>query len=503
MRAGGMRLHKRLGFESLETREMLSGVAAALDHGVLTVDGVHDSSVAIHVWRQGSQIRIDGVVGTFAAAQVRSIVVDCGADGSQVVALGINQTSAQAALGRPVTVNSGTGSATVQIGTTNVYFAGAAHKLGVSASGAMLLDGVKPDWFDTHVADASLRSLAKTLYSDRVLGRSDMLAIFQDAALETTISATEVADLRAIAGNTALFTGVTYVQNLAEKVVTANPANAKYQGGDLGNLAAGDSADHLDKLVDKWFLGTDHPNAKVGGTTYAYALAQALLFPYTPVYTDVRQGYVGDCYLLAGLADTAMYNRGAIQSMFIVNGDGTYTVRFYNGRLADYVTVDAYVPADNGNYVFANQGQSLADKTVALWVPLAEKAYAQVNEEGWLRTKAENSYASISNGWPNDVYAEVTGKATPSSVTLATTTDYKQLVSAYKSGRLVWLVSNTKTTDPLIGDNHVYAVMGYDAKRDSVLVYNPWGINNGSNKPGLQWLTRAQVLGNFRAWCRS
>mgnify|MGYP007071135499 CR=1 FL=1 len=42
----------------------------------------------------------------------------------------------------------------------------------------------------------------------------------------------------------------------------------------------------------------------------------------------------------------ALKNPSAITSMFTVNGDGTYTVRFYNGTQTAYVTVDSMLPTD-------------------------------------------------------------------------------------------------------------------------------------------------------------
>ena len=233
-----------------------------------------------------------------------------------------------------------------------------------------------------------------------------------------------------------------YVQNLSAKVALGNPANAHYQGEDLGDLAAGDSADHLEKLVNKWFLGLDRPSSTIGTDTYVYAEAKASLFPYAPVYTDVRQGHVGDCYLMSGLAEIAMHNRAAIQNMFIVNGDGTYTVRFYNGRQADYVTVDSYLPAnDQGEYVFANHGQSLEDTTIALWVPLAEKAYAQINEEGWLRTDGHNTYASLDGGWPNHVFTQVTAVRAAGDLKLDKAASFVQFVTAYRGGSMLAFIS--------------------------------------------------------------
>ena len=92
---------KRLGLETLETRELLSGVTAVLDHGVLTVTGASDSSSEIHVWRQANRIRVDGVGGSFAATQVRSIRVACGQNGDQTVDLGIGWARGQTALAGP------------------------------------------------------------------------------------------------------------------------------------------------------------------------------------------------------------------------------------------------------------------------------------------------------------------------------------------------------------------------------------------------------------------
>jgi hypothetical protein len=113
MRSRTIRFHTRLGLERLETRELLSGVTAVLDHGVLAVTGASDSSSEIHVWRQANRVVVDGVAGSFAATQVRSITVACGQDGDQTVDLGIGWTRVQTALARPVTVNSGSGNETV------------------------------------------------------------------------------------------------------------------------------------------------------------------------------------------------------------------------------------------------------------------------------------------------------------------------------------------------------------------------------------------------------
>jgi hypothetical protein len=48
---------------------------------------------------------------------------------------------------------------------------------------------------------------------------------------------------------------------------------------------------------------------------------------------DVHQGGVGDCHLMAGLAEVADKNPQAIRNVFFIKGDGSYTVRsFDNGE---------------------------------------------------------------------------------------------------------------------------------------------------------------------------
>src|SRR5439155_5891585 len=181
-------------------------------------------------------------------------------------------------------------------------------------------------------------------------------------------------DLRAVVGNTSVVHMDAPVRVLAHKVVQPDLANGHYQGALLGNLVAGNPATKLETLVDKWFLGTDHALAEAN-TVYVQAAGN--LFGATISYNDVSQGELGDCYLLSALGAVARQNSTVIQNMFIDNGDGTFTVRFFKSGIADYVTVDEMLPSRNGRFVYANNGDLVSDPTNVLWVALAEKAYAQ------------------------------------------------------------------------------------------------------------------------------
>ena len=262
-------------------------------------------------------------------------------------------------------------------------------------------------WFDTHIQTAAIRTVADTEYQDGVLSRNDMISIFNVVEQAGAITSAEMADLQAIVNDTALFGGANYVQVLSSDVVLGNTANAHYQGAALGNLAVGSSATQLTDLVDKWFLGTDHPTATDDfGNTYTYSQVSGVLFGANgPSYTDVRQGEIGDCYFLASLAEIALQNPTAITGMFIVNGDGTYTVRFFNGSQAQYVTVDQQLPTTScGTLIFDGLGSSATSASNVLWVALAEKAYVEINECGWIRPSSWggglNVYTDISGATP-------------------------------------------------------------------------------------------------------
>ena len=52
-----------------------------------------------------------------------------------------------------------------------------------------------------------------------------------------------------------------------------------------------------------------------------------------PSYTDVNQGYLGDCYFLSSLGEVALQDPSKIENNITNNGNGTYGVEFYvNGR---------------------------------------------------------------------------------------------------------------------------------------------------------------------------
>ena len=218
-----------------------------------------------------------------------------------------------------------------------------------------------------NLQNASLAKLVQTLDAGGSITRADMIQILDAVAANGEVTASELADLKTIVNTDAATLNMPgYVQVLASDVVDGNTANATYLGKSLGNLAAGSSATQLSDLVGKWFLGTDLPT--LTSSSYVYETTAGSLFPTTPSDKNEFQGELGDCYFISSLGTIADQDPAAIQNMFINNGDGTYTVRFYTGTYgstynangtyndgfangagtADYVTVNLSLPTYGG-----------------------------------------------------------------------------------------------------------------------------------------------------------
>jgi hypothetical protein len=194
-------------------------------------------------------------------------------------------------------------------------------------------------------------------------------------------------------------------------------------------------------------------------------------------WDDVKQGNMGDCYLVATMAAIARENPDAIKNMITENRDASGNVTSYNVRLYQRngegrlerrdVTVDASQFSQNA----ARPGDSSGAQQ-EIWPLIIEKAYAQLN----------GGYSNIAGGgWPEIATETLTGieanSHTPSNY------GFDQLQRDLGAGRPVigWTPGDDKKKPLLDGvglvGNHAYAVV--DTKVENgvqmVKVYNPWG----------------------------
>lgn len=349
------------------------------------------------------------------------------------------------------------------------------------------------DWFDRNIQDAGIREAARWRFADNILDRNDAIAILREAKDNSIVDGSELTDLGTLVSNASFLGMPEYVRVLFHKVVKDDPANQIYQGNTLGNLYAGSSDIQIENLISKWFLGSDRPT-----TPYTYQYASGSLFQNSISYQDVKQGNLNDCFYLAGLAAVALRLSSTIESMFIDNGDNTFTVRFYKNGIADYLTVDRYLPTNQQGYlVYANKGRDRNDSSNELWVALAEKAYAQLNQSGWIYQDNTNSYSGIdSGGYVSDALTHITELNT----SLAQLLNFNSIVNAFDSGQMIGLSTKSNVIDYNIIANHAYVLLDYNSSTQTFTLFNPWGIDNGSSKPGIIELAWSQIEANFSYW---
>ena len=241
--------------------------------------------------------------------------------------------------------------------------------------------------------------------------------------------------------------------------------------------------------------GQDLADPAITGYAIGYAdFSDRPAFVDGPDYSDIIQGSVGDCYMLATLASLADADPQVIEQMIAPLGDGTYAVRFYDGTTPVYLRVDGDLPVtSSGGLAYAE----LSDAGES-WVPLVEKAYAYFRY-------GENSYASLHGGWMTDVYRHVAG----SSATYRSTTTlgdglYSFLYTQLASGHAITLGSRYTASTPVV-PAHAYMVKEVHIADGQwhVTVYNPWGVDgrtwDDNYSDGLLTLTVDQVIQHFSA----
>jgi hypothetical protein len=252
------------------------------------------------------------------------------------------------------------------------------------------------------------------------------------------------------------------------------------------NASTGDVYEHV--LGSGWSWALSNANVGVMGTAHplagaAYSPVNGSLFgPNGPSYLDVQQGGVGDCWLMASLAEVAARAPQDIRGMFTYDGStvedgsvvGVYTVGFYNNSgLARYVVVDTELPAAGGLYHHPVNG--------VLWVALAEKAYPEANAAGFVTTGqvGADSYDALNNGWPSWALPAVTGL--PASEYSLNPSD---VAGAWNQGKLVVLCTSTPASSYIVRD-HCSALVGYDPSSGLPFqLFNAWGADPSDWAPG-------------------
>ncbi len=235
---------------------------------------------------------------------------------------------------------------------------------------------------------------------------------------------------------------------------------------------------------------------KVAGAekTFAWGMkrlqgAPRVLFAKDTAHPEgLRQGKLGDCFCLAGLRAVLQRDPAALATMISAQPDGSYRVRLGATEVA--------VPAVTDGEILL--GANVED---GLWPVVYEKAV------GLFRTKAAEResttpFAVVTHGgsagammakltaheitrWSCQAWREAAGEKQAALLQELR----GQLQAAFAEKRLVTTGTNARPATgaiPGVTYSHGYTVLGYDAARDEVRLWNPHGdAFTPKGEPGL------------------
>ena len=348
----------------------------------------------------------------------------------------------------------------------------------------------------SRLVDPGIAADVSTLTVNNSLSYNAMLTILQDAAVGGMTS-TKFSTLQTLASMLNQPNGLTvssYVQQIADDVINGNSANAVWNGGSsstttLGNLSATSTQTQVNELIGKWFLGTDLPSLNVSGIgesnlSPSYKASTLSLYGAsgTPSYLDVNQGYLGDCYFVAALGETALKDPSLIENMITSDGNGTYSVCFYVNGQPDYVTVNSQLPVMGGGYSWANGSTLEFANGPVEWVALVEKAFAELNGQSAAASygghPTGDAYENINGGTAISL-SEITDQSfntynlAPNESTATLSSLMSTLSSDWAAGDEIILSTPNADNGDLVGD-HMYTVTGVNAAAGTISIQNPW-----------------------------
>ncbi len=205
--------------------------------------------------------------------------------------------------------------------------------------------------------------------------------------------------------------------------------------------------------------------------------------------TTVKQGALGDCYLIAGAAATARADPSAIPKLIKDNGDGTFDVTLYlrDNRYAKPKpitrTIDAQLPTKTpgGQPLYAKVGQS-TDEGDEIWTALLEKrlametgSYDQISGGNIGKNVPFKGVSELLTG-KSELYIPVDSQSSDELLAI--------MDGALTEKRPIMVGSRTFDKDPKLKadaeaknvfGNHAYALESVDIEKKVVNLQNPWG----------------------------
>lgn len=204
---------------------------------------------------------------------------------------------------------------------------------------------------------------------------------------------------------------------------------------------------------------------------------QYYLFKDEICYDDVKQGSIGDCYLmsvLAALSQRPDLIQGAFKTQ-TVNPDGFYEIFFYEKGEKKIMFIDDHLILTKSKYL--KNFEFAKPNGEELWVMLLEKAYA----------KYEGGFSNIIGGLMYQELKWITGAHTR-ELKVTDPQCWKEIHSSCRAGHIIVAASNkgsgdhSKKSEKGISNGHAYSILFASEYNEShgtsiklLKMRNPWG----------------------------